>query len=91
MTIFKPFGKRILIRKVKSESTPGRIILTNSKENLEGFILEVGSEIDTSIGNPKAGDKIFYSTYATLEEIKLPSETETLYLIHEKDILGKYI
>lgn len=91
----KPLGNRVCIKRSKTSTTKGGILLPDSAQEkpLEGEILEVGpgKHDDNGSLEPmslKKGDKVLFSPYAGTA-VEFPEDSDTEYLIMSEDeILG---
>ena len=95
-TTIKPLGNRVLVKRLKAETSKGGILLpdTAQEKPKAGTIVAVGpgkyNESGTLVAlNVKEGDNILFSSYAGTEVKTLENENDAEYLIlAEDDILG---
>lgn len=95
MSEIKPLGDRVVIKRSKSPSTKGGILLPDSAQEKpkEGVIVAVGPGKlnDEGARNPmnvKIGDRILFSSYAGTEIKNTKNEGDELLIMKEEDILG---
>ncbi len=90
----KPLSNRVLVKRLKAQTTKGGIILpdTAQEKPKEGEVVAVGPGNRDEEGkvNPltvKIGDQILFSSYAGTE-IKDPESEDEYLILSEEDILG---
>lgn len=93
-TKIKPLGNRVLVQRLKAQTSKGGILLpdTAQEKPKEGIVVSTGpGKIDengkTEPMNVKAGDRVLFSTYSGTE-VKNLAEDEEFLILSEDDILG---
>ena len=94
MTVIRPLGNRVLIKRSKAKTSKGGILLPDSAQEKpkEGEVVAVGPGKMDEEGRTKkmflkVGDRVPFSSYAGTE-VKT-EEVDTEYLImSEEDVLG---
>ncbi len=94
MSKIKPLNNRILVKRLKAETTKGGIILpdTAQEKPKEGDVLAVGPGARDEDGTihpltVKVGDRVLFSSYAGTE-IKDAEGDEEYLILSEEDVLG---
>ncbi|MBA3721271.1 MAG: co-chaperone GroES [Parachlamydiaceae bacterium] len=94
MANIKPLGNRVLVQRVKAQTSKGGILLPDSAQEKpkEGIVVAVGPGKTNDNGqveplNVKPGQKILFGLYSGTEIKNNDSEDEYLILA-EDDILG---
>lgn len=89
----KPLGNRVLIKRLKAQTSKGGILLpdTAQEKQKEGTVIAVGpGKLDDNGQheqmNVKAGDKVLFSSYSGTEVKNQMGEDEYL-IMSEDDIL----
>lgn len=94
MTKIKPLGNRVLVQRVKAQTSKGGILLPDSAQEKpkEGIVIDVGPGKVNDQGvteklNVKPGQRVLFSLYGGTE-IKSPNGDEEFLILSEDDILG---
>lgn len=94
MTNIKPLGNRVLVKRVKAQTSKGGIILPDSAQEKpkEGMVVAVGPGKVNDQGqrdplSVQPGQKVLFALYSGTEIKNNDSEDEFLILT-EEDILG---
>ena len=96
MTIFEPFGERVLIRVIAEEETTsgGLLVKPTDKNNSNKGIVEAvgeGTTLQNGTIKPlsiKVGDTVLFNTGTGT---KISEGNEIYIILHSRDILGKLI
>ena len=90
----KPLGNRVLVQRLKAQTSKGGILLpdTAQEKPKEGIVVSTGpGKIDdngkTEPMNVKVGDRVLFSNYSGTE-VKNLAEEEEFLILSEDDILG---
>lgn len=90
----KPLGNRVLVQRLKAQTSKGGILLpdTAQEKPKEGIVVSTGpGKLDdngkTEPMNVKAGDRVLFSNYSGTE-VKNLAEDEEFLILSEDDILG---
>lgn len=93
-TKIKPLGNRVLVQRLKAQTSKGGILLpdTAQEKPKEGIVVSTGpGKLDdngkTEPMNVKVGDRVLFSTYSGTE-VKNLAEEEEFLILSEDDILG---
>lgn len=93
-TKIKPLGNRVLVQRLKAQTSKGGILLpdTAQEKPKEGIVVSTGpGKLDdqgkTEPMNVKVGDRVLFSTYSGTE-VKNLAEDEEFLILSEDDILG---
>lgn len=94
MTKIKPLGNRVLVQRVKAQTSKGGILLPDSAQEKpkEGIVIDVGPGKVNDQGiteklNVKPGQHVLFSLYGGTE-VKSPNGDEEFLILSEDDILG---
>lgn len=94
MANIKPLGNRVLIKRSKTQTSKGGILLPDSAQEKpkEGVVISTGpgktsDEGRTDPVNVKAGDRVLFSSYSGTE-VKNSENEEEYLILAEDDILG---
>lgn len=94
MANFKPLGNRVLIKRLKAQSSKGGILLPDSAQEKpkEGVVVAVGPGKMNENGqmeqmNVKPGQTVLFGLYSGTE-VKTSDNDEELLILAEDDILG---
>lgn len=94
MTSIKPLGNRVLVKRVKAQTSKGGILLpdTAQEKPKEGIVMAVGPGKVNDNGqleqaNVKVGQKVLFGLYSGTE-VKTNENDEELLILSEDDILG---
>ena len=94
MTTIKPLGNRVLVKRVKAQTSKGGILLPDSAQEKpkEGIVVSVGPGKMSEKGEieplcVKPGQKVLFGLYSGTE-IKSEENDEELLILTEDDILG---
>jgi chaperonin GroES len=93
MLKLKPLGNRVLVKRSKSQTSKGGILLPDSAQEKprEGTVVAVGPGKQNEEGTlepttVKIGDRVLFTSYSGTE-VKNPNDDELL-ILSEDDILG---
>lgn len=93
-TKIKPLGNRVLVQRLKAQTSKGGILLpdTAQEKPKEGIVVSTGpGKLDENGKiepmNVKTGDRVLFSTYSGTE-VKNLAEDEEFLILSEDDILG---
>lgn len=93
-TKIKPLGNRVLVQRLKAQTSKGGILLpdTAQEKPKEGIVVSTGpGKMDengkTEPMNVKTGDRVLFSNYSGTE-VKNLAEEEEFLILSEDDILG---
>lgn len=94
MSLIRPLGNKVLVKRATAKTTKGGILLPDSAQEKpkEGVVIAVGPGKRGENGElqamtVKVGDKVLFSSYAGTE-IKAEEKDDELLILAEDDIFG---